>query len=307
MDNDVIVATACMRVEFNKSTNLGKYLDYINEAASKGARLVVFPEQSLQGCLYDGSAMDLDAVRYQHDNAEIVPEGESTQILIRQAKEKNINIIWGMTEKDNKCSDVLYNSAVLAGPEGYIGTYRKLHLPGDEMHFYFPGDEWPVFKTSIGNIGILICYDNAFPEAARELVLGGAELLVMPTAWPMLTADADHDTDLFVYIYDLFTYARAAENQTWFISSNMIGQVNKSKSNFLGNSRIVSPHGKTVADTGYNEGLAVSKVNIKQGIEQARCFDVLGLNFLKDRQPQTYKRISTIRHPRDIYPRSKQV
>ena len=305
MNGKVIVATACMRVEFDKRKNLAKYMNFIDEATGKGAKLIVLPEQSLQGYFYSGVAMDMESVRYQHNNAEVVPEGESTQVLIRKAKEKDIHIIWGMTEKDRNCIDVLYNSAVLVGPQGHIGTFRKVHLPADELHFYFPGGEWPVFETPLGKIGILICYDKAFPEAARELVLGGADMLVMPTAWTMLSPDADHSTDIMVHLYDLFDYTRAAENQTWFISSNMIGQVEKSQHNFLGNSRIVAPDGKAVADTGYKEGLAVAEIDIQKGIQQSRCFDVLGLNFVKDRQPQTYKRISNIRHPREIYVRSE--
>ena len=160
------IATCCIHCEYDKAANLKKYMEYIDEAAANGANLVVFPEQSLQAYLTDLGAMPLSDYTYQHDNAEVVPEGASTQALIKKAKEKDVYIIYGMTEKSAVDDCILYNTMVLVGPEGYVGKYRKVHLPGDELHIYTAGTEFPVYDTKIGKIGMLICYDKSFPESA---------------------------------------------------------------------------------------------------------------------------------------------
>lgn len=82
------IATCCIHCEYDKATNLKKYMEYIDEAAANGANLVVFPEQSLQAYLTDLGAMPMSDYTYQHDNAEVVPDGESTQALIKKAKKK---------------------------------------------------------------------------------------------------------------------------------------------------------------------------------------------------------------------------
>ena len=110
----VKVAACCMNCVYDKSANLKKYMDFIDEAASNGADLIVFPEQSLQAYLKSLSAMPFSDYEYQHDNAEVVPDGESTQALIAKAKEKNVYIIWGMTEKSAEDDVVMYNTMVLA-------------------------------------------------------------------------------------------------------------------------------------------------------------------------------------------------
>src|ERR1700719_1477528 len=164
----VILATVAMNVSFDKKKNVEKYLLFIEEAAKKGAKLIVFPEQSLQGYLKNLTGpLTIETIRYQHANAEIVPEGDTTQIMIQAAKKHNVYIIWGMTECDRDRFDVLYNTAVLVGPEGFVGSYRKVHQPLDELHVYYPGNDFPVYDTAIGKIGMLICFDKSFPESTR--------------------------------------------------------------------------------------------------------------------------------------------
>jgi len=287
----VTLATVCMNVVFDKKKNLEKYFRFIDEAAAKNANLIAFPEQSLQGYLHNLGQFKLETMEYQHANAEVVPEGESTQALIAKAKEKNMYIIWGMTERDKERYDVLYNAAVLVGPEGFLGVYRKVHQPLDEKHVYFDGHEWPVFDTKIGKIGMLICYDKSFPESTRELALRGAEILVMPTAWPLTTVGADYKTDYCKYLYDLYDCVRAAENQCFFISSNHVGVSGDHE--FFGHSRIVGPNGRVIVETGMQEGLAVATVDVKEQIVKARTIDFLGLCQLKDRKPSTYTMISS--------------
>lgn len=195
-----------------------------------------------------------------------------------------------MTERDEARADVLYNSAVLLGPDGHIGTYRKVHQPGDELHAYYPGEGFPLFDTAIGKIGLLICYDKMFPESTRELALQGAEMLVMPTAWPLSEVGADPETDPMGRHYDLLDSIRAFENQCFFISSDIIGMHGDHE--FYGHSRITSPNGMSVTECGFEEGMAFAHIDIQQEIVEARSCGLLGLNLLKDRQPQKYHKMN---------------
>lgn len=298
----IVVVTVCMKVVHNTESNLEKYFHYIEEAASQGARLIVFPEQSLQGYLWSmAGEISNEEMEYHYNNAEIVP-GPSTERLLRAAVNHNIYIIFGMTESA-KVADgaVLYNSAVLVGPEGLVGVYRKVHGPINELHVFNQGNNWPVFETGIGKIGMLICYDKMFPESTRELALQGADLMILSTAWPMVTED--HDTDWFGNLYQLLDRVRAMENQAWFISSNQIGLCPKSGFRYYGHSQIVHPKGEVITSTGHKEGLAVAEIDVKGEIRKVRTSGLLQLNLIKDRKPQTYKCIAdeSIYYPANRY------
>lgn len=287
--SEVTIATVCMHVEYDKQKNLSKYFAYIDEAADKGAKLIVFPETSLQGYLDNLSEYNLDIVKYQHENAESVPEGESTQALIKKAREKDIYIIWGMVEKDTNQVGKIYNTAVLVGPDGYIGKYRKVHLPMDEAHIFYPGNEINVYDTKIGKIGMLICYDKDYPETARILAAKGAELIVMPTAWSLDKSSEDPESNYSVFVYDLLDKARAMENQVFFLSANQVGVTGDI--NYFGRSRIVDPLGRVKAEIKYEEGMAIYTGDIQNEICSARTTGLFGLNLLKDRRPECYHAI----------------
>ncbi|HYL42385.1 MAG TPA: carbon-nitrogen hydrolase family protein, partial [Ktedonobacteraceae bacterium] len=158
--------------------------------------------------------------------------------------------------------------------------------------------DWPVFETELGRIGLLICYDKQFPEATRELALRGAHLLVMPTAWALTCngGDPDPEHDYQSYLYDLFDFTRAAENQLWFISSNQYGR--SGDHDYLGRSRIVAPTGRPVAEVLYEEGMAHAAVDIMGGIVSGRTTESLGYNAMRDRHPETYTTITAARAPR---------
>lgn len=287
---EITIATVCMHVEYDKKKNLEKYFEYIDEAAEKGAKLIVFPETSLQGYLDNLSEYHLDNVKYQHENAEPVPNGESTLALIKKAREKNMYIIWGMVEKDASQLGKIYNTAVLVGPDGYVGKYRKVHLPMDEAHLFYPGNEINVFDTSIGKIGMLICYDKDYPETARILAAKGAELIIMPTAWSLDGSSEEPETNYSVFVYDLLDKTRAVENQVFFISANQVGRTGDI--HYFGRSRIVDPLGMVKAEMKYEEGLVTYTGDIQAEICKARTTGLFGLNLLKDRRPECYQAIS---------------
>ena len=294
---NIKLASASMNVVYDKKENLKKYFSLISEAANSGADLLVLPEQSLQGYLPSMTQLDIAHYQYQYENAETVPDGASVRAIIEKAMEKNMYVVFGMTEKDADTDYKLYNTAVLTGPNGLIGKYRKVHLPLDELHIYYGGDEIKVFETRIGRIGMLICYDKAFPEAAREAALCGAEIIVTPLAWPHLTPAyiSDPEKDPNLEEHRLYDRVRAMENQVFFISSNQIGACGKSS--YLGNSNIVGPNGVILATTGYQEGIAYTAVDIKQEIYRGKTIGMGGSNLMRERKPAAYKHLGSTAIP----------
>jgi predicted amidohydrolase len=283
------LATTCINVAHSKEANLSKYFAFIDQAKKADAKLIVFPEQSLQGYLHSLIDLRLDTLDYQYANAEVVPDGPSTQKLIKKAKETGMYIIYGMTERDACDYSKLYNTMVLVGPEGFVGKYRKVHQPADELHIYVGGKEFPVFNTAIGKIVMLICYDKAFPESSRELAVQGAELLIMSTAWPFENPDGDQNKDIMLKYYNLYDTVRAVENQCFFISSNQAGTCGDIT--YCGHSRITSPSGIEFACTGFDEGIVYADVDVQAEIIKGRTHGFIGLNLLRDRIPCAYAHI----------------
>lgn len=290
----ITIATTCMKVVHNKGKNLEKYIDFIDQAASKGANLILFPEQSLMGYLTNVMRIDKKDLTYQQKNAETVPDGESIKRLIGKAREKDMYIAFGFTERSTEEPNVLFNSMALVGPEGLIGVHRKVHQPRCEYHVFFPGDTWSVYDTNIGKIGMLICYDTCFPEATRELALGGTEICLFSTAWPSFSAFFGDETgkveeDACLRVYDVFSKTRAIENQFWFVTSNIVGQ--HGEHTYIGHSRIIAPDGEIVTEAGYEEGLAMATVDVQEEIAKHRSGRWMFPNLLRDRRPETYSRI----------------
>lgn len=168
------------------------FLPYIKQAAEKGVRLICLPEWLTKAY----TRLPVEEV------AEVIPGGSSIQYFAKLAKENDLYIVAGLVERDH---DTLYNTAVLVGPEGYIGKYRKAGLTLMEANELglTPGHKYPVFDTDIGRIGIMTCYDVYFPEVAQNLSKNGAQIIAMPIAGgnPVLAK------------------ARAIENQVYLITS----------------------------------------------------------------------------------------
>ena len=285
------LATASINVVYDKQANLKKFLSFIDEAADRGAELLVLPEQSLQGYLPSMTELDLSHYWYQYDNAETVPDGDSVSAIVEKAAKRNIYVVFGMTEKDAETDYKLFNTAVLTGPDGYVGKYRKVHRPLDELHYYYAGSEFPVYPTRIGKIGLMICYDKAFPESARESALGGAEILAAPLAWPLSAHKnaSDPETDPNLDEHRLYDRVRAMENQIIFISSNQFGICGKGS--YLGNSNIVGPNGAILATTGYQEGIAYAELDLKKEIYRGKTIGMMGSNLMRERKPTVYRKL----------------
>ena len=285
---EVTLSAVCMSVLQDKSVNLEKYVHYIEEAALLDARLIVFPEVSLQGYLKKRGAPSepevIEMTRYYRRTAETVP-GPTTELIGKYAARHNIYVQIGMAESA-RAGQVFYNSAVLVGREGVVGVFRKLHDRG-EWPVFSSGDEFPILETVIGKIGAFVCYDMCFPETVRTYAVRGAVIASMSTAWPLKDPNAsDPETDHYAYVYDTLTRAHAIANQVFFISSNQVGPTGRF--NYYGHARIISPTGRILADSGCEEKLILATVDIEHEIDIARTETLFFKNLLRDRRPETY-------------------
>jgi predicted amidohydrolase len=279
-----VIATAAFAGGYDVDLNTKHHLEVMDQAAAGGAELLVFPEISLQGYPPDFARFYPERIRAAFDAAESVPNGPHVQIISERARDLGIYVIFGMHETGTS-PGVIYNTAVLTGPEGFVGTYRKVHVGVTEQLTWRKGNDWPVFETAFGRIGMLICYDKQWPEATRELTLRGADILVNPTAWCMAIGGEDPATNIFVEQYLLFDRVRAVENHRWFVSSNFAGELGGER--YIGLSQIVDPCGRVVATSGtLRPGLAMIDIDIRAGIAEANA--VQGANLVRDRRPDTY-------------------
>jgi len=154
--------------------NMAEASRLVRAAAAEGSGLIVLPELASTGYVF-ASQEEANSL------AEPVPDGPTTRAWAALARELGIHIVAGIAERGG---DVLYNAAVIVGPEGYIGTYRKAHLWDQENVYFAKGDlGFPVFDTALGKVGVAICYDGWFPETFRRLALAGAEIVCIPTNW----------------------------------------------------------------------------------------------------------------------------
>ncbi len=164
--------------------------------------------------------------------AEEVPEGFTTEAFIYEARKRKTYFVFGIAEK---VRDRFFNSAVLVGPEGFIGVYRKIHLFSMERLWFAPGEDgFPVFDIGMARVGLMICFDWLFPEAARVLALEGADIICHPSNLVL-----PHCPDAMV--------TRCLENRVFAITANRIGREERIPGkvlNFIGKSQIVSPMGK---------------------------------------------------------------
>jgi 5-aminopentanamidase len=223
--------------------NLETCVKRLDEAANDGAQLLVLTECAISGYMFDSAE---EALPF----AEEIP-GPSSEVLERECRRLGMHVVCGMLERDG---DALHNSAVLIGPDGLIGTYRKTHLPFLGVdRFVVPGDELPVYETPLGRIGLEICYDLRFPEVTRTLALKGADIVAHPTNFPLAARPQT----------EFITRARAAENRVYVLTSNRIGKERSAE--FCGWSQIVEPHGARLAEAGAEEeALLVADVDLER-------------------------------------------
>jgi predicted amidohydrolase len=177
-----------------------------------------------------------------------------------------------------------YNAAAVLDAGTIYGTYRKVHQPLGEGMSYSAGSDYDVFDTPVGRVGLQICYDKAFPEAARIMALKGAQVIASLSAWPAArTATAENlQDDRWTYRFNLFDAARALDNQVFWIASNQSGAFGSLR--YVGNAKVVDPGGNTLATTLLGSGMAVAEVDIDATFRAMRA----GMFHLRDRRPDVY-------------------
>jgi predicted amidohydrolase len=271
------VASIQMEPVFGETgSNVARSVALLEEAAEKGAKLAVLPELCNTGYVFE-SRSELRAL------AEEIPAGPSTVAWIDAARRLDMHIVAGITERDG---EVFYNSAVIVGPSGYIGRYRKVHLWGEEALYFTPGDlGFPVFDTPVGKIGCQICYDCWFPESFRLAALQGAELMCVPTNWvPIPGQDPKREA-----MANILVMAAAHSNSLFIVAADRVGTERGQP--FIGQSLIVSHTGWPAAGpASYDkQEVLVAEVNLADA-RRKRNWNEFN-QVLRDRRTDVYDRM----------------
>jgi len=271
-----ITSIACAQIDCvlaDTTTNLNKIVSAIRSAAAHDARLVMFPECALTGYAFNSLA---EATPF----AESI-DGPAAQAIAEVCRETGSYAVVGFIEADG---DKFYNAAMLVGPDGVVGGYRKVHLPFIGIdRFLTPGDrQFEVFDLPFGKVGLNICYDISFPEAARVLKLKGAELIALVTNWP----EAAWRSPEFV------ANTRALENHVFFAATDRVGTERGWK--FIGRSKIIDCNGDTLAEGGADEELLIAAIEFQEA-NNNHIVNVPGayeFDRARDRRPGHYQLIS---------------
>ncbi len=276
----------------NAQDNMAKSMSAIREAAQKGAKLVVL--QELHRSLYFCQTENVDVF----DLAETIP-GPSSNALGELAKELSIVIVASLFEK--RATGLYHNTAVVLEQDGSIaGKYRKMHIPDDpgfyEKFYFTPGDiGFEPIQTSVGKLGVLVCWDQWFPEAARLMAMAGAELLIYPTAigWDPNDDIAEQTRQKDAWV--ISQRAHAVANGVPVISCNRVGHESDPSAqsdgiSFWGNSFIAGPQGELLAEANNtDEQILVVEIDQKRSENVRRIWP-----FLRDRRIDHYKDLTKI-------------
>ncbi len=276
----------------NAQDNMAKSISAIREAAQKGAKLVVL--QELHRSLYFCQTENVDVF----DLAETIP-GPSSNALGELAKELSIVIVASLFEK--RATGLYHNTAVVLEQDGSIaGKYRKMHIPDDpgfyEKFYFTPGDiGFEPIQTSVGKLGVLVCWDQWFPEAARLMAMAGADVLIYPTAigWDPNDDIAEQTRQKDAWV--ISQRAHAVANGVPVISCNRVGHESDPSAqsdgiSFWGNSFIAGPQGELLAEANNtDEQILVVEIDQKRSENVRRIWP-----FLRDRRIDHYKDLTKI-------------
>ncbi len=283
--NKLKIGLVQMSCTVDKADNLSKAIEGIRDAHQKGAQIVCLQElfTSLYFC---------DEENYDHFSlAEAIP-GPSTDILSVLAKELGVVIIASLFEK--RAQGLYHNTtAVLDADGSYLGKYRKMHIPDDPNYyekFYFtPGDlGYKVFKTKFATVGILICWDQWYPEAARITSLMGAEILFYPTAIGWATSQDDATNTEQYNAWQTIQRSHAVANGVHVVSVNRVGLEQDGRMKFWGGSFVSNPFGTVIQQASHDhEETMVVEIDTAK-TDQYRTH----WPFLRDRRIDSYEPIT---------------
>jgi N-carbamoylputrescine amidase len=269
----------------NPEDNLGRAIKKIREAAGKGAQIVCL--QELFTSLYFCDTEDYENFKL----AEPVP-GPSTETLSALAGELGVVIIASLFEK--RTNGIYHNTtAVLDADGAYLGKYRKMHIPDDpsfyEKFYFTPGDlGYKVFKTRFGTLGVLICWDQWYPEAARITALMAAEILFYPTAIGWATAQNEATNLEQFNAWQTIQRSHAVANGIHVVSVNRVGLEQNGAMKFWGGSFISNPFGSVIYQASHDkEEVCVTELDLEK-TENYRTH----WPFLRDRRIDSYQPIT---------------
>ena len=278
--NSIRVAALQMKASPNSRLNLDRAIELIGQAAAQGAKLICLQELFLTP--YFCQSED-----HRHfDLAEAIP-GPTTRRLSELAKTANVVLVVSLFER--RAPGLFHNTTVVLDADGQlVGTYRKMHIPDDPFYyekFYFtPGDlGFQAFDTSVGKVGVCICWDQWYPEAARLTALHGAEFLVYPTAIGWLSEDKEEYGETQVDAWQTMMRSHAIANGVFVVTPNRVGLEDHIE--FWGHSFIAGPSGKILAEADSSEDSIVFADCEKDEIEVTRTH----WPFLRDRRIDAYE------------------
>jgi len=281
---DTTVAAVQMNGEIGKTEkNLEKVEDWTSKASESGADLVLFPELVITGHWCSPEAWS---------HAEKVPDGPSVRRLETISREYGVVVCAGLGEIE---SGVQYNAQVVVGPDGYLGKQRKLHMSGDEYFYYRPGSQINPIDVGRCIVGIVICYDNLFPEVPRILALKGAEVILAPHAARFARGRRGEkrivsDQKRF---YRKVYASRAFDNGVFYVVTNQAGYAGEGTSH-AGGTIVFDPQGEVVAESNtavIEEEMVVATLSARSFSERrgSKCFPLL------TRRPEIYGEIVALR------------
>jgi len=266
--------------------NKDRLIENIRKCASQGAQLVVLPE--LHNSLYFCQTEDTKVF----DLAETIP-GTSTELFGNIAKELGVILVLSLFEK--RAPGLYHNTAVVIESDGTIaGKYRKMHIPDDPAYyekFYFtPGDSgFRPIQTSLGKLGVLVCWDQWYPEAARLMALAGADLLIYPTAIGWESSDSDEEKQRQLNAWTIAQRGHAIYNGLPLIAVNRVGHESDPSGQtqgiqFWGASFAAGPQGEILSQAAsVKEENLIVKINLQRSEEVRRWWP-----FLRDRRIDAY-------------------
>ena len=276
----VTVAAVQMTCSTDVAQNLDRTIDEIATAAQAGANLVCL--QELFSSRYFCQSEDHD----QFALAESIP-GPTTERLCQAAKKNNVVIVAGLFER--RTAGLFHNSAVVIEADGTIvGTYRKMHIPDDpyfyEKFYFTPGDlGFKSFTTSVGKVGVCICWDQWFPESARLTALAGAQILVYPTAIGWQAAEKSEFGASQLNAWQTMMRSHAIANGVFLVAPNRVGVEDNIE--FWGSSFICDPYGDMLAGASSDKSETLTSSCDLSLIETARTH----WPFFRDRRIDAYE------------------
>ncbi len=274
-----------MSCEASKDANNQKAIEKIKEAAQKGAQIICL--QELFSSLYFCDVESYDNFKL----AETIP-GETTDRLSVLAKQLGVVIIASLFEK--RAQGLYHNTTAVIDADGtYLGKYRKMHIPDDpsfyEKFYFTPGDLcYKVFKTKFASIGVLICWDQWYPEAARITSLMGAEMLFYPTAIGWATSQDEATNEEQYNAWQTIQRSHAVANGVPVISVNRVGLEQNGAMKFWGGSFVSNPFGSLLYKASHeNEEIAVVDIDTEKSDSYRTHWP-----FLRDRRIDSYEPIT---------------